>query len=254
MAAKPVDMTGNRYAGLVALSMVGRNSSRGYTWLFSCDCGVEFEASGSEVRYGRINSCPACAAEKKRMSFTTHGLADHPLYGTWTAMKSRCLNPNFEAYKDYGGRGITVCSRWSESFADFLADMGERPTPAHTLERNNTNGNYEPNNCRWATRLEQANNKRNNRQISIEGVTKTLAQWALDAGVTEAGLRARIKRGIAGVDLLDPSSLPPLVFNGEQKTLEQWAEKVGIKKGTLSSRIYVYGWTLERALTEGAKS
>lgn len=254
MNARVVDMTGIRYASVVALHPTGSNKSGGYRWLFACDCGASFEASGSEVRYGRINSCPTCATIKKRAAVTKHGLSKHPLYKLWNGMKTRCLNPGHVAYECYGGRGIAVCDRWATSFENFLFDMGDRPTLSHTIERNDTDKGYEPGNCRWATREEQANNKRNNSNITIDGVTKTLAQWSREAVVTEGAIRNRLKRGVSGVDLLAPSELSSFTFNGETRTLQQWSEKVGIKHGTLSSRLYVHGWTLERALTEGVRS
>lgn len=244
-------MTGKRYGSAVALRFSRTNSSRGYVWWFRCDCGVEFEATGSEVRYGRVSACPTCGEINSRAAVTTHGLAHHPLYSTWAGMKARCNNASFHAYKYYGGRGISVCARWSDSFPAFLQDMGERPSPGYTLERKDTNGDYEPANCVWATKNEQANNKRNNRHIEIGGETKTLAQWAAHAGVTESGIRARLRRGVRGSELLQPDPRSSsLVFRGVKKTLDEWAIEVGIKKRTLSSRIYVYGWPIERALTE----
>lgn len=254
MAWKRIDMTGQRFGALVAVRPARRNATGGYVWHFKCDCGVECEATGSEVRYGRIVSCPTCSEKRKRAAVTTHGLTRHPLYSVWGAMKNRCFNPGTDRYCDYGGRGITVCDRWANSFENFLSDMGDRPTGKHTIERKDTNGNYEPNNCVWATRSEQANNKRNNRQITIDGVTKTLAQWAEVSGVTESGIRGRLKRGVCGAALLAPNTRASrLVFNGQHKTLEGWAQVTGIKKATLANRIYVYGWSLNRALTEGVR-
>lgn len=120
-------------------------------------------------------------------------------------MKTRCSNPAFNAYAYYGGRGIAVCPRWADSFEAFLEDMGPRPTPLHTIERDDTNGNYEKSNCRWATRREQANNKRNNHRVEIDGTVRTVAQWAEVAGLTESGFRGRLRRGLTGAALLAPS-------------------------------------------------
>jgi hypothetical protein len=115
-------------------------------------------------------------------------------YHTWQAMKDRCLNPNNSGFQGYGGRGIIVCERWRQSFENFLSDMGSCPVGL-TLERKNNNGNYEPGNCKWATRKEQSSNTRWNRQITFNGQTKTLSQWSRLLGISCEGLYLRLKRG-----------------------------------------------------------
>jgi hypothetical protein len=108
-------------------------------------------------------------------------------------MKLRCQHPSHHAFQNYGGRGISVCDRWNKSFEAFVEDVGERPTPEHTLDRIDNDGNYEPTNVRWATRQEQANNRRNNVRITHNGQTKTLAAWARDIGITPEGVAYRIQ-------------------------------------------------------------
>lgn len=124
---------------------------------------------------------------------TTHGGTSLRAYRTWEAMKRRCLNPNDPAYEDYGARGITVCDRWLD-FANFFADMGERPEGL-TLDRIDNDGPYAPENCRWATRTEQARNTRSCEFITFGGVTKPLPQWAEDCGMKACTLRARLRSG-----------------------------------------------------------
>jgi hypothetical protein len=130
----------------------------------------------------------------------THGLMyldgkRRPEYNVWHNMKKRCTKPKYQAYKDYGGRGISVCDRWLNSFANFFEDMGERPTNKHSLDRENNDGNYEPSNCRWATKEEQNSNKRTIRLITHNGVTKTASDWAIEMGFKDGtGLYNRIKR------------------------------------------------------------
>lgn len=116
--------------------------------------------------------------------------AKHPLRSTWGTMKQRCINPNNPSHKYYGERGIRVCERWL-NYDNFVEDMGERPSLKHSIERIDTNGNYEPSNCRWATLIEQANNKRNNRLVEYGGKGQTLAQWARDLGINRHTLAQR---------------------------------------------------------------
>lgn len=118
--------------------------------------------------------------------------SSHPLYCTWTHMISRCEDRGTESYPRYGGRGIGVCKRWRESFAAFAADMGMRPSPKHSIDRINPNGNYEPGNCRWATPKEQARNKRRNLLLSAFGVTRCAAEWSELMGINSDTLRARL--------------------------------------------------------------
>ncbi len=118
--------------------------------------------------------------------------SSRPEYCIWHGMRSRCLKPSTKCYPRYGGRGITICSRWAESFNAFVADMGPRPSVLHSLERINNNGPYSPENCRWATILEQQNNTRYNRRITFHGKTQTLAQWGRELGVSSSALRGRL--------------------------------------------------------------
>lgn len=118
----------------------------------------------------------------------------HPLYTCWINIKQRCYNPNCSSYPWYGGCGITVCKRWRRSFADFASDMGDKPTPQHSIDRIDPSGNYCPENCRWATRKQQARNAKNNRLITIGGVTRTLSGWCEVTGVSPSVASARIVR------------------------------------------------------------
>jgi hypothetical protein len=119
----------------------------------------------------------------------------HPLYGVWMCMKDRCRRPNNKAFPAYGGRGIRVCDRWRHDFLNFVQDMGPRPTKAHTLERINNDGNYEPGNCRWATRKEQLNNTRINHFVEFLGQKLSLAQWAEILKLDRTTLLGRLRRG-----------------------------------------------------------
>ena|SRR5438105_3349104 len=116
-------------------------------------------------------------------------------YHCWTEMRQRCTNPTNKHFRLYGGRGITICSRWN-SFANFLADMGRKPSRKHSLDRYpNQNGNYEPGNCRWATQQQQMRNRRNNHLITFNGETLPLVEWALRIGILASTIRTRLKSG-----------------------------------------------------------
>jgi hypothetical protein len=110
-------------------------------------------------------------------------------------MINRCHNPNHHAYADYGGRGVFVCDRWRHSYTSFLADMGRRPSPKHSIDRRDTNGNYEPANCRWATAVDQARNTRANKIVTINGETRCVAEWAEILSVSRYTIYSRLRRG-----------------------------------------------------------
>jgi len=125
----------------------------------------------------------------------SHGMSGTSEYKAWINMKDRCFNPNHSRYSDWGGRGITVCDRWKNSFKNFLADMGMKPSPKHSIDRIDNDGDYCPENCRWATRVEQENNKSTNRLITIACVTLTMAQWTKEMGFAKSVIQDRLNLG-----------------------------------------------------------
>ena len=133
-------------------------------WVCKCTCGVVSNVGGSVLRMGESTSCGCykqeVSASHMKLVATKHGKWGTPNYYRWMSMKLRCYCPTHPAYKNYGGRGIRVCQRWLDSYAMFETDIGPRPTPKHSLDRINNEGDYEPNNVRWATHKEQANNRR----------------------------------------------------------------------------------------------
>lgn len=196
-----VDMAGQRFGRLTALERVGSNKHGSALWRFRCDCGAETEAIGSNVRKGITKSCGCYGRESSgrnaRIAHTakiTHGASYTKLYRTWGSMHGRCYNENQPQFPNYGGRGIKVCARWHD-FAAFAADMGEKPTPAHTLDRIDVDGDYMPENCRWATMTEQNNNKRDNVIVRIDGHVCTLAQAIRARGLNSKTVHTRLHRG-----------------------------------------------------------
>ena len=194
-----VDITGNRYGRLVVGSYRLREG-----WECVCDCGNTTIATGTNLRGGKNLSCGCQRSEvtvARNIAGTKHGCSSTTKrdatseYGIWAGIKSRCNNSNDSRFKYYGARGIKVCDRWSESFENFMTDMGLRPTNRHTIDRKNVNGNYEPSNCEWATYTVQGRNRRNNTLITFRGDTKCLAEWSEITGYSSFNIIWRIKKG-----------------------------------------------------------
>lgn len=162
-------------------------------------CGRTYSRKEKRVTKGRFARSRACSRQcfavlpKVLCKLKTHGMSHSPEFGVWWAMRKRCENPNTEQFDNYGGRGISVCKRW-RSFGNFIADMGSRPSCGHSIDRIDVNGNYEPDNCRWATKAEQARNRRNNIYATINGETKVLKDWADKLGIAYTTVRYRMKR------------------------------------------------------------
>lgn len=136
----------------------------------------------------------------------SHSKSNEPEHYIWCSLKQRCLNPRDDSFARYGGRGITVCQEWVDSFETFLQDVGPRPTKDHSIDRIDNNGPYSPENCRWATRTEQANNKRppSGREYEHEGLSLTLKQWSLFVGVDSNTIRGRLRKGQTIESALSP--------------------------------------------------
>ncbi len=195
-----IDLTGQQFGFLTVIRRAGSIKKRVHgsyaTWLCWCTCGKEVEVIGQRLRNGLRKACArghfwASRSERGR------GLANrYPSeYRSWRGARERCLLPSVEHYAQYGGRGITICERWKDSFANFLADLGPKPTPYHTIERNNVNGNYEKDNCRWATRIEQSRNMQRSVYVEYEGERLLFIELVKRLGLNRYAVYGRLKNG-----------------------------------------------------------
>lgn len=197
-----IDLTGHHYHHIIVLGpdlLQRRNASGKMLWRCLCDCGRVFSTAGKNLRAGNTQRCASCKEARRHTCHFVHGHTrkgkKDPLYVVYMGMIARCENPSHRGYADYGGRGITVCPRWRESFPAFLKDMGERPSPLHSIERHDNDGPYCPDNAYWADRLTQNRNSRHNVLLTWQGETHCLSEWAEVLHMNYGALKYRHQRG-----------------------------------------------------------
>lgn len=220
---KLIDMVGTKWGRLTVIARAVNLNGQG-AWLCLCECGRRGVVRGHALRDGTIQGCGnhrpkpkpmycvdcskpitryakrcrSCDSRIKPRS-VTHGRAKRkatlPEYEVWVQMKGKCFRQTHEAYKNYGARGITVCEEWRNNFQAFYDHVGPRASPKHTIERINNNGNYEPGNVKWATRHEQNRNQRSNVYLTVDGVTKCVADWEASSGTKRTTIYTRVKAG-----------------------------------------------------------
>lgn len=190
-----VDITGKTFGYLVVEGYCEKRNKQRY-WRCVCICGQRREVSQGNLGRNTF-SCGCRRSQKTAVRNQTHGLRKHPLYHVWWSMQQRCSNRADPAYYRYGGRGIRVCDRWQGAFGfvNFIADMGERPSVKHSLDRRDNDKGYSPDNCRWATARDQAHNMRTNVNLTVDGRTQCIAAWAEETGLKRGTIQWRIKHG-----------------------------------------------------------
>lgn len=178
----------------------------------------------------------------------------------WYRIRTRCNNKNSRDYRHYGARGIFVCERWANSFGNFLADMGTRPSPKHSIERLDNDGPYSPDNCIWAVQKVQTRNQRRTHRITYRGKTQSMADWADDLGISYTLIRRRLRAGWSAEDAFEKPvntflartcRAKRIVCNGESLTIAEWASRLGINEQTLRGRLR-YGIPIELILSTTA--
>jgi hypothetical protein len=196
---------GQRFGNLTVLGEGEPYSWGGLRLICRCDCGGETLVCKGSLLKGVSTHCGCMAKARRGASHITHGFAYHPLWKIWNNMMARCYREENGSFSRYGGRGIRVCEQW-KSFEAFCDDMGPRPAGT-TIERINNNGNYEPGNCKWATKRAQSNNRRNNHFVTVGESTKTLVQWADMYGTKASTIQARIRNGWLPAEAVETPTL-----------------------------------------------
>ncbi len=193
--SKLIDLSGQRFGRLTVIERAESPGKR-VSWLCKCECGKEIIVTADKLRSAHTRSCGCLSKEITSASSRTHGMSKTRLFKLWTAMRERCSCKKLISYPNYGGRGIRVCDEWQNSFETFRDwSIKNGYNDELSIDRIDVNGNYCPENCRWVTIAEQANNKRNNRRITLHGETHTLAEWSKMKGIKVSTISIRLKQG-----------------------------------------------------------
>ena len=190
------DLTGQRFGRLIVIKRVENDKLGKAQWLCQCDCGNKKEVSTQSLKSGKVQSCGCLHKEMLINRLTTHGKTKTRIYRIWSRMKASCSNPNVIGYKNYGGRGITVCCEWRNNFMSFYNwAIANGYSDELTIDRIDVNGNYEPSNCKWSTKKEQANNMRTNKLLTYNGETHGIYEWERIVGLPHNLIGTRIRSG-----------------------------------------------------------
>ncbi len=207
------NLVGDRFDRLVVISFARHTERHEVLWNCLCECGNTHQATTASLNRGNVRSCGCLIGDFNR-SNSTHGRSKTPEYYAWRNIIARCCNRKDAAYHNYGARGITVCDAWLSSFEAFLADMGERPSARHSIERKDNEQGYSPENCEWTTRKKQCRNRRSNRLWTFDGITLCVSEWAERLGVQHAALMGRFHSGWSIEKILTT----PVRVHRQQKT------------------------------------
>lgn len=187
---------GEQVGRLTLLSSFQNTPRKGRSWRYRCACGTVGAVSDSNLKYGSVRSCGCLRREVSARRHRIHGESKKtPEWLAWKNMIDRCTNPHHRAYGNYGGRGISVCRKWRRAYLAFVQDVGRRPTSGHSLNRVDNEKGYFPGNVNWVTRKDQCRNKRNNLILEIDGVRKTMTEWALTSQINLQTFYGRLRRG-----------------------------------------------------------
>ena len=252
------DFIGRKFGRLTVIDVLPREwdekwKMKPMSYKCQCECGNQHDVLRSSLLSGRTNSCGCYRRESTGRMFTTHGLGLDPLYTIWKGIKARTENCNSESFKNYGDRNITLHPAWANDFQLFYTyvkeNLGDKPSPDHSLDRIENDGNYEPGNLRWGSLEQQANNKRNNIVVTFQGVTDTLPNHCRRLGLKYSTVTQRLN--VLGWSVEEAFTLPVgTILNKQPLRIGSLADKCrdrGRDYATVSKRISK-GWTVEQAL------
>ncbi len=253
MPRPSIDLTGLKFSRWTVLEKdvcAPNGSGNEAKWICLCECGTQRSVGGSRLRTGESKSCGCFAKEVA----TKHGMRFSREYQSWVSLRAR-VKPNYQEKHLYFDRGIDVDPRWDESFEAFIEDMGLMPEGKYSIDRINNDLGYWKHNCRWATDLQQGQNRRCVIKIEYEGRNLSLKQWSKETGIHVGALKSRYDSGWSTHDLLNtPSDRRPKVkradlqMNGKSQGLSEWSAEIGIPYSILAKRVK-RGWTDEQVLT-----
>lgn len=200
---KLIDLTGQRFGRLVVIEKAPRDGTHSTKWVCKCDCGNIAIVRGEYMKNGTTKSCGCYNEDVRSMKHYIHGLTQHPIWRTYHHILSRCYNERVPKYNLYGGRGIVMCDEWKNDFMSFYNwSILNGWKPGLSIDRIDNDGNYCPENCRWADDLTQQNNRGNNKNLTYNGKTQTMSQWAREFNMSISTLYYRIKHGWSVEDAL----------------------------------------------------
>ena len=249
---KRADFVGRRFNRLVVLELSDRKWGKSTKlWKCICDCGNIAYTSTNHLNTGHTQSCGCFKNDNSGKSSITHGMCGTTEHNIYRAMKLRCYCKTNDCYKHYGGRGIRICDRWLDDFLNFYKDMGGRPSTKYSIDRIDVNGNYSPENCRWATMDQQANNKRNNTVLEYRGVKKNLIYWSRIFGIKAPTLIVRLNNGMSIKDALETEVKGKRMhfYDGKDRNIGEIAKMIGMCYGTLKQRLDL-GWSIDDAVNK----
>lgn len=250
-----LNLTGLTFGRLTVCCVVNEGTKL-VAWKCQCICGSILELNGARLTSGSVKSCgcynKSCLQKRAKHGHLSNGQRSEE-YNIWAGIKQRCLNSNYPAYSDYGGRGITIHPDWIENYKSFIDYMGRRPSKEHSIDRIDNNGNYEPGNVRWGTEEQQGYNKRNTQFLTIGPIRDTLNNWSKVAGISSRQIHLRLWRGWSPEDSILKSAYSrnkTYLWKGKMRKFKEICKMENVESESRCYGRLGLGWSIEDAITK----